>query len=86
MASSSPLEFTLGLKPSYVPKSLSNLLKDLSNNANSEAKLLVLNDYLLKYQEELVLAGVFKQELPQCNLMLMDGQCFLFLVEFCFFF
>ncbi|KAJ9173139.1 hypothetical protein P3X46_016304 [Hevea brasiliensis] len=72
MASSGPCEFGLGHKLSYVPKSLPNVVKDLSDSESNEVKLLLLNDYILKCQEEMIFAGVFKQELPQCRLLLMD--------------
>lgn len=71
---SSSLELTLSLKPSYVPKTISNLLSDLSKIDSVSDKLSVLNDYLHKYQEELSRVQDLKRELPQCMLLLMDGE------------
>ncbi|KAJ4707229.1 myb family transcription factor EFM-like [Melia azedarach] len=70
---SSSLELTLSLKPSYVPKTISNLLSDLSKIDSVSDKLSVLNDYLHKYQEELSRVQDLKRELPQCMLLLMDA-------------
>ncbi|KAG8662410.1 transcription factor HHO5 [Manihot esculenta] len=65
--------FGLGLKLSYVPQSLPNAIKDLSIGESNEVKLLLLNDYLLKCQEEMTFTGVFKQELPQSRSLLTDA-------------
>eukprot|EP00257_Ricinus_communis_P019818 XP_015578914.1 transcription factor HHO5-like [Ricinus communis] len=78
MASSSnarsQFDLALGLKLSYVPKSIPNLIKDLSRDESSdEVKILILNDYLLKFREELIFAAVFNQELPHCRLLLLDA-------------
>lgn len=86
MASSGLYAFGLGLKLSYVPQSLPNAIKDLSIDESNEVKLLLLNDYLLKCQEEMTFTGVFKQELPQSRSLLTDGWYFSFLAEFSFFF
>ncbi|MBA0548261.1 hypothetical protein Golob_019370, partial [Gossypium lobatum] len=49
----SSIELSLSLKPSYVPKSISSLLLDLSKIDNQYYKLSVLNDYICKLEEEL---------------------------------
>ncbi|KAJ0043535.1 hypothetical protein Pint_18928 [Pistacia integerrima] len=71
--SSTSLELSLSLKPSYVPKTIKNLLNDLSEIYDVSDKLSVLNDYLLKHEEELIRVEAFKRELPQCMLLLMDA-------------
>ncbi|XWS75636.1 hypothetical protein CRYUN_Cryun01aG0108000 [Craigia yunnanensis] len=68
----SSLELSLSLKPSYVPKSLSNLLTDLSKIDNESDKLSVLSDYICKHHEELSRVEALKHELPQCRLLLME--------------
>lgn len=73
-SSSSPLELTLSLKPSYVPKSINHLLTDLDQIDSVSRKLSVLKDYLNKHKEELNKVEQFKRELPQCMLLLMDGE------------
>lgn len=73
-SSSSPLELTLSLKPSYVPKSINHLLTDLDQIDSVSRKLSVLKDYLNKHKEELHKVEQFKRELPQCVLLLMDGE------------
>ncbi|KAL6287680.1 hypothetical protein ACE6H2_012070 [Prunus campanulata] len=67
------LDLALSLKPSYVPKSLNHLFSDLASIDNVPHKLSVLNDYLLKHQEELHRVEEFKRDLPQCVLLLLDA-------------
>ncbi|EXB77645.1 Myb family transcription factor APL [Morus notabilis] len=67
------LELGLSLKPSYVPKTISDLLSDLAKIDNIREKLSVLNDYLKKYEEELSWVVPFRRELPQCVLLLMEA-------------
>ncbi|KAK6266720.1 hypothetical protein QUC31_017557 [Theobroma cacao] len=67
------VDLSLSLKPSYVPKSISNLLEDLSKIDNESDKLSVLSDYICKHQEELSTVEALKRELPQCRLLLMDA-------------
>lgn len=74
MGSNNCLELSSSLKPSYVPKTIGNLLNDLSKINNVSEKLSVLYDYLLKCEEELSRVEVLKRELPQCMLLLMDGE------------
>ncbi|XVF20870.1 hypothetical protein REPUB_Repub12eG0040300 [Reevesia pubescens] len=73
MVSSSSLELKLSLKPSYVPKTIDNLLKNLSNVDNDSDKLAVLNDYINQHEEELTSIAAFKRQLPQCMLLLMEA-------------
>ncbi|KAK6266719.1 hypothetical protein QUC31_017556 [Theobroma cacao] len=73
MASSSSLELNLSLKPSYVPKTIANLLKDLSHVDTASDKLAVLNDYINQHEEELNSIVAFKHQLPQCMLLLMEA-------------
>ncbi|KAF9663876.1 hypothetical protein SADUNF_Sadunf17G0097600 [Salix dunnii] len=71
--SSSSAGCSSNLKPSYVPRTISNLLKEASKIENFSDRLLVLNDHLEKHQEELSTIEPFKRDLPQCMLLLMDG-------------
>ncbi|KAE8685218.1 Auxin transport protein (BIG) isoform 1 [Hibiscus syriacus] len=73
MASLSSLELNLSLKPSYVPKTIANLLKDLSNVQNAVDKLVVLNDYITDLEGELSGISAFKRQLPHCMLLLMEA-------------
>ncbi|XVF71316.1 hypothetical protein PTKIN_Ptkin12aG0027500 [Pterospermum kingtungense] len=72
----SSLELSLSLKPSYAPKSLSNLLLDLSKIENESDKLSLLSDYICKHQEEKSRVEALEQdhELPQCRLLLKEGK------------
>ncbi|KAK8491301.1 hypothetical protein V6N13_127919 [Hibiscus sabdariffa] len=73
MASSSSLELNLSLKPSYVPKTIANLFKDLSNFENSVDKLVVLNDFIVQLEGEMNSISAFEHQLPQCMLLLMEA-------------
>ncbi|PPS12858.1 hypothetical protein GOBAR_AA07766 [Gossypium barbadense] len=68
----SSIELSLSLKPSYVPKSISSLLLDLSKIDNQYYKLSVLSDYICKLEEELARVQPFKHLLPLCTLLLME--------------
>ncbi|TYH62058.1 hypothetical protein ES332_D07G092700v1 [Gossypium tomentosum] len=68
----SSIELSLSLKPSYVPKSISSLLFDLSKIDNQYYKLSVLNDYICKLEEELARVQPLKHLLPLCTLLLME--------------
>ncbi|XVE78585.1 hypothetical protein DITRI_Ditri13aG0157800 [Diplodiscus trichospermus] len=72
-SSSASVELNLSLKPSYVPKTIANLLTDLSKVGNASDKLAVLNDYINQYEEELNSIVAFKRQLPQCMLLLMEA-------------
>ena len=63
-SSSTSLELNLSLKPSHVPKTIANLLTDLSNVGNASDKLAVLNDYINQHEEELNSIVAFKRQLP----------------------
>ncbi|TYH42228.1 hypothetical protein E1A91_D11G048200v1 [Gossypium mustelinum] len=67
------VELSLSLKPLYVPKSLSSLFLDLSKIDNQYYKLSVLSDYIYKPEEELARVQPLKHLLPQCTLLLMEG-------------
>ncbi|XP_039027355.1 transcription factor HHO6-like isoform X2 [Hibiscus syriacus] len=69
----SSLEISLSLKPTYVPKSLSSLLFELSRIDNEYYKLSVLSDYIRKHEDELTRVEALKHELPQSYLLLMEA-------------
>ncbi|KAG6720768.1 hypothetical protein I3843_03G077400, partial [Carya illinoinensis] len=68
-----PLELSLSLKPSYFPKTINNLLKDLRNMNNVWEKLSVLDESLQMHKEELARVEASKRELPQSVLLLMES-------------
>lgn len=65
------------LKPSYVPKTIANLLNDLADIDDVPKKLTVLNEYLTQHMEEMSSIEVLKRSLPQCMLLLLDGKSFI---------
>ncbi|WCJ25518.1 myb-like transcription factor family protein [Euphorbia peplus] len=77
MASSpnhSTYDLSLGLKQSYEPQNMSDLINDLrQNECGEEFKLLVLNIYLRKCQSGLPVAKVLEHEHSQCRSMILKG-------------
>ncbi|XP_062103244.1 myb family transcription factor EFM-like [Humulus lupulus] len=71
--SNQQIQCSSSLKPSYVPKTLTNLLNNLAKIDNVEKKISILNDYLKKYEEELSRVEELRRDLPQCMLLLMDA-------------
>eukprot|EP00257_Ricinus_communis_P019819 XP_015578915.1 transcription factor HHO5-like [Ricinus communis] len=67
------LDLSLSLKPSYVPKTIANFLKDLSKIDNLSDRLMLLNDYLQRHQEELSKVEAFRHQFPQCMLLLLNA-------------
>lgn len=72
MESPNPLELSLSLKPTYFPKTITSLLKDLRNMNNALEKLSVLDESLEMHKKELARVVAFKRELPQSALLLME--------------
>lgn len=68
---------TSSLKPSYVPKTIANLLNDLADIDDVPNKLTVLNEHLTQHMEEMSSIEVLKRSLPQCMLLLLDGKFFI---------
>ncbi|KAL6136669.1 hypothetical protein ACLB2K_061964 [Fragaria x ananassa] len=69
------LELTLSLKPSWVPKSINNLLTEIAQINNASAKLSKLETYLRKHEEEMHRIQTFDRDhnLPHCMLLLNDA-------------
>nr|XP_011467866.1 PREDICTED: transcription repressor KAN1-like [Fragaria vesca subsp. vesca] len=69
------LKLTLSLKPSWVPKSINNLLIEIAQINNASAKLSKLETYLRKHEEEMRRIQTFDRDhnLPHCMLLLKDA-------------
>ncbi|MBA0579336.1 hypothetical protein Gorai_021596, partial [Gossypium raimondii] len=72
-SSSNSLGLKLSLKPTYVPKTITDLMKDLLNIENETDKLAVLSDYISQHEEELNSIAALRGQLPQCMLLLMEA-------------
>ncbi|KAL6135475.1 hypothetical protein ACLB2K_067703 [Fragaria x ananassa] len=69
------LELTLSLKPSWVPKSINNLLTEIAQINNASSNLSKLETYLQKHEEEMRRIQTFDRDhnLPHCMLLLKDA-------------
>ncbi|KAF8406353.1 hypothetical protein HHK36_008440 [Tetracentron sinense] len=70
---SRPPELNFDFKPTYVPKTISDFLKELSMIGNISERLSKLEDYIKRLEEEMRKIDAFKRELPLCMLLLNDA-------------
>lgn len=67
-------ELSLDLKPSaYIPKTISDFLREVSITKQSSEKLSKLDDYIKQLEDESRKIDAFKRELPLCMFLLNDA-------------
>lgn len=76
---SSPPELGLNCRLSsatktYIPKTIGDFLAEVSMISNTSERLLKLDDYVNRLQDEMKKIDAFKRVLPLCMLLLKDGQ------------
>ncbi|EEF40012.1 transcription factor HHO5 [Ricinus communis] len=67
------MELSLDLSLVYVPKTISEYLKEVSKVKDSSLKLSKLDDYVQRLEDEMRKIDAFKRELPLCMLLLNDA-------------
>ncbi|XVE87182.1 hypothetical protein DITRI_Ditri18aG0095500 [Diplodiscus trichospermus] len=67
------MDLSLDLSLVYVPKSISEFLKEVSKIKNGFQKLSKISDYVKRLEDEMKKIDAFKRELPLCMLLLKDG-------------
>ncbi|XVF17733.1 hypothetical protein REPUB_Repub10bG0149100 [Reevesia pubescens] len=67
------MELSLDLNLVYVPKSISEFLKEVSKIKNGFQRLSKISDYVKRLEDEMKKIDAFKRELPLCMLLLKDG-------------
>ncbi|XVF15608.1 hypothetical protein REPUB_Repub09cG0168900 [Reevesia pubescens] len=67
------MELSLDLSLVYVPKSISEFLKEVSKIKNGFQRLSKISDYVKRLEDEMKKIDAFKRELPLCMLLLKDG-------------
>ena len=72
------MELSLDLSLDFSPKTIPQILLQLSSISDSFTKRSKLDDYLKRLEDEMRKIDAFKRELPLCVLLLQDGGCFLF--------
>lgn len=76
-----PPELSLDVRPTFVPKRISEFLGELAAMGSVSEKKLRIDDFVKRLEEEMKKIDAFKRELPLCMLLLNDG-----LFVFVFFF
>ncbi|KAK8673168.1 hypothetical protein V6N13_111518 [Hibiscus sabdariffa] len=66
------MELSLDLSLPYVPASISEFLKEVSNTKNRFQRLLKITDFLKRLEDEMSKIDAFKRQLPLCMLLLKD--------------
>ena len=68
-----PPELSLDFAPSFVPKTITDFLRDVSMIGSVSERALKLDDFVKRLEEEMVKIDAFKRELPLCMILLNDG-------------
>ncbi|OMP01623.1 hypothetical protein COLO4_11721 [Corchorus olitorius] len=68
-----PPELSLDFRPTFVPKTITNFLKEVSVIGNVSDKVSKLDAFVKRLEEEMRKIDAFKRELPLCMLLLNDA-------------
>lgn len=68
-----PPELSLDLRPTFVPRTISDFLYEVSSIGNAADKLSRFDEFLKRLEDEMRKIDVFKRELPLCMLLLNDA-------------
>ncbi|KAA8536163.1 hypothetical protein F0562_028641 [Nyssa sinensis] len=68
-----PPELSLDFKPTYIPKTIGEFLRELSTIGIVSERLLKLDDFVKRLEEEMRKIDAFKRELPICMLLVNDA-------------
>ena len=79
-----PAELSLDLRPTFVPKTISDFFYDVSKITNASERFLKVDDFLKRLQEEMRKIDAFKRELPLCMILLNDGSLSFSLIDVSF--
>ncbi|KAF7828754.1 transcription factor HHO5-like [Senna tora] len=67
------MELSLDLSLSFVPKTISEFLGEVSRSRHKYEKLTMLDDFVKRLEEEMKKIEAFKRELPLCMLLVNDA-------------
>lgn len=67
------MELSLDLSLDHSPKTIPQILHELSSISDSFTKRSKLDDYVKRLEDEMRKIDAFKRELPLCVLLLQDG-------------
>ncbi|KAK3024541.1 hypothetical protein RJ639_043733 [Escallonia herrerae] len=68
-----PSELSLDFKPTYVPKTISQFLGEVSKIGSVSERSLKLDDFVRRLEDEMRKIDAFKRELPLCMLLIKDA-------------
>ncbi|XP_059314063.1 transcription factor HHO6 [Lycium ferocissimum] len=68
-----PPELSLDCKPTFIPTSITDFLRQLSLIHNVPDKLSQIDDYITRLEDEMRKIDAFKRELPLCVLLVKDA-------------
>ncbi|KAJ0744218.1 putative transcription factor MYB-HB-like family [Helianthus annuus] len=68
-----PEQLTLDFKPTFIPKTISHFLKQLSTIDDHRNKIFKLDDFVSRLESEMRKIDAFKRELPLCMLLINDA-------------
>ena len=77
------MDLSLDLSLPFVPKTISHFLIEVSKIGDKTEKLAMLDDFVLRLEDEMRKIEAFKRELPLCMLLVNDGMFYLLLFFFC---
>ncbi|KAK1417478.1 hypothetical protein QVD17_26606 [Tagetes erecta] len=67
-----PPHLTLNIKPTFIPKTITQFLLQLSTIGTIHEKILKLDDFVTRLETEMHKIDAFKRELPLCMLLIND--------------
>ncbi|KAM0062076.1 putative transcription factor MYB-HB-like family [Helianthus debilis subsp. tardiflorus] len=74
MGSFNPIpELTLDFKPTFIPKTIAQFLRQVSSIGSVPDKILKLDDFVTRLESEMRKIDAFKRELPLCMLLINDA-------------
>ncbi|KAL7002776.1 hypothetical protein U1Q18_003932 [Sarracenia purpurea var. burkii] len=68
-----PRELSFDVRPTYISKTISCFLEELTTIGRVSERLLKLDDFVKRLEEEMRKIDAFKRELPLCMLLLKDA-------------
>ncbi|KAK9988274.1 hypothetical protein SO802_028513 [Lithocarpus litseifolius] len=68
-----PPELSLDFAPSFVPKTITDFLREVSMIGSVSERALKLDDFVKRLEEEMGKIDAFKRELPLCMILLNDA-------------
>lgn len=66
-------ELNLNIKPTFVPKTIADFIGEVSTIRNVSEKLVKLDGFIKRLEDEMRKIDAFKRELPISMLLISDG-------------